>query len=84
MRASGRDKPETSGTRNSRTARHDYRGVCDRSHSGVSSATVIASPCGHGLAVRAAPQPPYRYLGSHSVMPGHIYMMTMQMITMNM
>lgn len=29
-------------------------------------------------------QPPYRYLGSHSVMPGHIYMMTMQTITMNM
>jgi hypothetical protein len=29
-------------------------------------------------------QPPYRYFGSHSVMPGHMYMMTMQMITMNM
>ena len=30
------------------------------------------------------PQPPYRYRGSHSVMPGHMYMMIMQMITMNM
>ena len=32
----------------------------------------------------APPQPPYRYRGSHSVIPGHIYMMIMQMITMNM
>jgi hypothetical protein len=30
------------------------------------------------------PQPPYRYRGSHSVMPGQMYMMTMQMITMSM
>jgi hypothetical protein len=31
-----------------------------------------------------APQPPYRYAGSHSVMPGHRYMMTMHTITISM
>jgi hypothetical protein len=31
-----------------------------------------------------AVQPPYRYFGSHSVMPGQMYMNTMQMITMIM
>jgi hypothetical protein len=35
-------------------------------------------------ALRRPPQPPYRYAGSHSVMPGHRYMITMQTITISM